>query len=41
MKTLQEVSFAKLGMQKFRRRLMESAPGLQKALKFRMWPEVG
>ena len=38
---LQEVSFTKPGMQKFRRLLMESAPGLQKALKFRMWPEVG
>ena len=37
---LQEVSFTRAGMGKFQRRLAGDAPGLQKTLEFRMWPEA-
>ena len=37
---LQGVSFTKAGMGKLQRRLKRDAPGLQKALEFRMWPKA-
>ena len=37
---LQEVSLTKRGMAELQRRLKEEAPGLRKALDFRMWPNV-